>query len=352
MPRWNLLVIIAYFLYFASFLTGIPAPRTPDRSGYENEALGGVRVEESGESRGATDGAGGESAGAGWTWRAGLIERALVQNEVQRRFGDPLLESDSRPEGLFRQIERTYTADLTRLFVTVFWCALIALLLPALYKRHWFYMPMSFYIFLFSALAILLELTTARQTEILLGPSAAYGQARAVIEILLFFLGGAATLERLLPPRADRESLDNRFLEHLLLAPRGAGERTRGALRTLMHLLVIAGAAAAIANLTLLPIYKLQLMAPGFFAALIAAGLLALAVFYVRAYARVGRAQEAQAGYGTAIAFLGYRFLKNSLFVFSVICLIALAGIAIVALILNNIELLQGVGITPPPDRL
>jgi uncharacterized membrane protein len=85
----------------------------------------------------------------------------------------------------------------------------------------------------------------------------------------------------------------------------------------------------------------MQIQFPEIFAFLIVVGLIALGLFYSRAYLRVSHSQEIEAHALTGAAFLGYRFIKNSLFITSLLGLILVAIGVILTIALVNIDFLQ-----------
>lgn len=388
MPRWNLVVLALFFLYFLSFLTGAPAlelTRPDPASGslqdqpfYDGEVLRPGDGESVGDASGSQreDGEFFERVPAReesrddrvrrLVWTPGLVERVVSQAGMLRALRDPLLESDARPDRLMRLLERTYTSDLFLLVTASVWCALLLLLLPAYLGRYWFYFPMSAIVFGLSALAALLVLLTIRYQELNvagLRDDAAWQMLLAALETGLLLLGGGVAISRTLPVRRaelpEGEAVDGirielRFMGHLRRAfdpsggPTGFGDRLRSAL----HIAVILAAGVAVANFLLLPLFALQMNLPRVFALLMGAGLIGLAVFYVRSYLSVGRAQGSEAGPAAALAFLGFRFARNALFLGMVFALLIAAILIVVQIVVSNVYVLQISDLVPPPDSL
>lgn len=103
-----------------------------------------------------------ESPGAQLAFKPGLIERALLQGRALA-LSDPLLESDTEPEKLFRTMERSYSGDLFAIGAMSLWCAGFLLCFVAIARRVWFARSMTVYLLIPSALALLLTLFAVRQ---------------------------------------------------------------------------------------------------------------------------------------------------------------------------------------------
>ncbi|MBL8020153.1 MAG: hypothetical protein JNM27_10855, partial [Leptospirales bacterium] len=97
MSRLTLFAVLAFFIYYVTFLTGRPAFETSDAEP-------------------------GTATAAEFTIKPGLIHRVLIQKKALA-LRDPLLESDAEPERLFRNMERSYSGDLFYSGALVFWCA-------------------------------------------------------------------------------------------------------------------------------------------------------------------------------------------------------------------------------------
>ncbi len=357
MARLNVLTLALYFLYFLSSITGAPA--------FES----GLSPSESVEFRERSTGSflyAGESAEEAsrrleelsrketevrWVWSPGLIERVYVQRALMGTFDDPLLESDSRPEDLLRAMSRSFTSDSFRLGINIFWCTVMVLCLLALRKRHWFYDPMSTMIVSISMLMIGSGLLTARHGQLLLFQNTTAVLAVAALEILLILLGAAVLLRRILPTSPDMQLSETKFMEHMRSdRRRQSGDRT--VLDATIEVVVIMGVGLLVANLFLLPVYKLQLSFPGFFALLLLFGVGALTVFYLRAYLRVGRSQAPEADMTSAFAFLGFRMLANTVFLTIMFSLITIILGIVVMLAVYNVLLLQDFSLLPKADSL
>lgn len=357
MARLNVLTLALYFLYFLSSITGAPA--------FESGLTPTESVEFRERSTGSFLYAGESGVDASnrleeltrrrdevrWIWSPGLIERVYVQRSLMSMFDDPLLESDARPEDLLRAMSRSFTSDSFRLAINIFWCTVMVLCLLALRKRHWFYDPMSSMIVSISMLMIGSGLLTARHSELLLFENTTAILVTAALEILLLLLGAAVLLRRILPVSPDMELSETKFMEHLRKDQRRhAGDRT--VVDAAIEVVVIMGVGLLVANVFLLPVYKLQLSFPGFFALLLVVGLGVLSIFYLRAYLRVGRTQSSEANLTSAFAFLGYRMLGNTVFLTVLISLIFVILGIVVMLAVYNVLLLQDMSLLPQADSL
>lgn len=399
MDRLNVIVILLYFVYFLSFLTGVPAlhvgltpdeaeelrqlddtnmlllegagdpelePREAAREAFEEglreQSPGGILSDE--EAREADPMAQRraelEAAKSRIVFKRvpGLVERVLVERRMYAVFDDPLLESDSRPEDLLRQIARSFTTEAVQLGVNAFWCAQILLCLAAFSRRHWFYRPMSTIVILVSVLMLSFDLITGSRSAMALYENKTAPLITAAINSLLIVLGAGLLLQKLLPPHGRLLLTETNFMGHMrrLPAPAGAPRRARF-LKPTLEIGAIMVVGLIVANLLLFPIYKLQLSFPGFFAGLLILGLLVLGYFYVQAYLKVARSQKDRNATDSvsvlsAISFLGFRMLSNTLFIFAVITLVCVIfGVAIV-LTAYNIVFLQGFELLPLADSL
>ncbi len=166
MFRFQLTVVFIYLVYFFTFLTGRPGfepvpPLYQELNGEENSF-----EPDSGAGPALTIRGGAETRMMSppvFVWKAGLIQRVAMQRQALELFTDNLLESDSRPDQLFRSMERTLTGDIFLLCLTGFWCFLILLCGVAAIKRHWFFASMFYLIMIPSVLLIFLILITVRR---------------------------------------------------------------------------------------------------------------------------------------------------------------------------------------------
>ncbi len=359
MFRVHTFVISALFVYFLSFITGCPA-MVEKRSATPPPAKlsPGARLLPN-----ITPGSGDKQSEKKKVerrtiWAPGLLEKVLRQNRALKLFQDPLLESDSRPEKLLRGMEHSFTADISLLAATIAWCAFILLTLLALLKRHWFYQPMLYMVVPVSAAAIFVLLLSERANELFPSAGVSPGtanpllMARAYMETLLFFGGLLLILHRFLPDTDSTRLSELKFMGHLNTRPGTAGARFRNFAAIVFQVMAIIFAGLLLANFILLPIFLMQLSFPGVFAILLAGGLLVLARFYTRAYANVSRSQHAEASYFSSWSFLGFRILRNSLFITSIIMMILIAVIILVILAATNIDILESINILKRPSSI
>lgn len=388
MDRLNVFVILLFFFYFLSFLTGMPALHiglTPEEAeelrqlddtgllilegqDRENEAFQeGVAEHQNGPGAPAQEPTPVDLSAARraeldalksrvtFVREPGLVERVIIERRMLAVFDDPLLESDSRPEDLLRQMARSFTTDTVQLGVNLFWCAQILLCLVAFFKRHWFYGPMSTIVMLISVLMLSFELVTGQRSAMALYENKTGQLLAAMVNAVLIVLGSGLLLQKILPPWGRLELTETRFMGHLRPDPGGAPRRVRF-LQPTLEIGAIMATGLIVANALLFPIYKLQLSFPGFFAGMLVLGLLVLATFYVRAYLKVARSQQENnqepLSVFSAISFLGFRMLSNTLFLTGVITLVCIIfGVAIV-LTMYNIVFLQSFDLLPTADSL
>ncbi|MCB1315080.1 MAG: hypothetical protein KDK27_03955 [Leptospiraceae bacterium] len=378
--KWlNRTVLLLYLLYFVSLLTGSPAivestdqPAIPDNP----EAYPYSRLEETlrpltepGDS-GPDESQEADSENplrfseselltepvqdVEWSigWQPGLIEYVSVERTMLRMFHDPMLDSDGTPEQLLRSLERSLTSDIASLILTIFWCVVLALNLAALHRRLWFYKPMSNITIGFSMLAFITILMATRRSAFALGTEMTDQLVRAGIELLLFLAGSAVLMQRVLPSYGPEHEHNESFLDHMRDLEHRLPVRVRNAIRSAWQVSLVALAGVALANLILLPVYKLQLSFPGFFGFLLIAGILVLSYFYIRAYRNVARSQKQEAGLVSGLAFLGFRLLRNTLFITTLLMVIGLVMTLIVWITVQNTSVLEVIGILPTPEAL
>lgn len=349
MLRFHVAVLLAFFFYLLTYVSGCPehaiATQTPRMELREDKL---PLLEKTPDPA---------PAALETIWGAGLLERTILQRKALSVFRDPLLESDSRPDKLLRGMERSLTADIVLLFLCLAWSALLLATLGALRRKHWFYRPMLLMVLGPLVVALLLVLMNVRRPEVIeAARSGVLYQAwlllgRIYVELTLLLGGSALFLARLLPERTQDQMTELSFMGHLM-APAAPGRRVRRALSTVAQISAIMAAALATANLILFPLYILQISFPRFFAGLLAALLLALSFFYVRAYVRVSQSQSAVGGTLSGSAFLGFRLLRNTLFVSATVLLVVVTVSIIIVITMLNIDFLQSVDMLQRPQSI
>ncbi len=348
MFRFQVAVLCAFFVYLLTFMSGCPQFVATSTGGNpilpERMELPDPDPTQSSPALLRTD------------WSAGLVERTVLQRRALLSFRDPLLESDSRPERLLRSLERSFTADLVLLILSALWCMLIVSCLAALRRGHWFYRPMLLMVLAPLTVAVLFVLLNVRRFELVEARRnlTLYRDwlllAKVYFEVTLMFAGGAVFLSRLLPERPAETMGELRFMGHLRVE--GGRRRRREWLTTAAQIGAIIAAALALANVVLFPLYIIQISFPRFFGGLLAALVIGLSLFYVRAYVRVSHAQGAGGGPDSGAAFLGFRVLRNTLFVSGAVLVVVVAVSVILVITMLNIDLLQTVELLQRPQRL
>ncbi|MCE9597357.1 MAG: hypothetical protein K8S54_05250 [Spirochaetia bacterium] len=323
MSRLTFFAVLAFFIYYVTFLTGRPA--------FE-----------------ASDAEPGKATSAQLTIKPGLIHRALLQKKALT-LRDSLLESDAEPERLFRNLERSYSGDLFYSGALAFWCASFLLCAISLRQRVWFGRTMAWLLLVPSVLSMLLVLFGIRR-ELYTTMREPYDALfMSSIETFLFLLGAAALIRSSI--FANRQAATP-FLDHLQTRQREWLDYFRRAPITALQVAAISVASALIANFVVLPVYYLQMSFPTFFAFLLFVSLAGLAVFYVRAYGKVAHAQNPNPQVSTAISFLGFRILTNTMFLTGVISILALLITLVVVLSIVNLDVLQTIGVLKKASRL
>ena len=369
MFRFHYLVISAFFVYFLTFLTGCPGlilvevspGKQPSATEESQNSASGAEKKGKGEKKGDVKGesilsydnkntvnpetAGQPEKESLLIWKPGLLSQVPAQRRALLSFQDPLLESESKPDKLLRNLERSLTGDMMLLALCVFWCLGLLLCLVALYKRHWFYNPMLFIIILPSMVILLSLLFGVRRDMLFLSQkiSDPLVLMQTYTECLLFFSGLLLILQRLLPETESLALTELAFMGHLRQDSSSLRSRVYGFIIITIQMTLVLVVALAIANFILLPIYIMQLSFPGFFGLLLIFGLIGLAWFYTSAYYRVSRTHTEESSVVSSTSFLGFRFLRNGLVIVSIVSLVVVVLLSIVAIAYSNINFLQSI---------
>lgn len=285
-------------------------------------------------------------------WMPGLIEQVHIIESTLGTFSDPLLESDAKPERMFRELERALLVRLFTMALLIFWSLAALLLLVAMFRGHWFARPMTGLVITPALFTLLLLLLFPRREDLFLAGWHPLTIGKVLIETILFFAGTGVLIQKSLPQRRIFQEDHPSFLDHLIRKKTPVGRQLREGWTILYQLGIIIGSSLVIANLFLLPLYELQLNFPELFGFLLIIGLAALGVFYVISYVRVARFQNEGASYPDGISFLGYRFLRNTTFLTGLLTVVALTAAVIVILSLTNVHLLQTLDILQKPRTL
>jgi hypothetical protein len=322
MSRLVSVSVALLFVYYASFITGRPALQTKEP-------------------------AASESPGVQLAFKPGLIERALLQGRALA-LSDPLLESDTEPEKLFRTMERSYSGDLFTIGAMSLWCAGFLLCFVAIARRVWFARSMTVYLLIPSGLALLLTLFAVRRPALQADRFLSYDHMlMAFVEFALLLLALASIFLAVRVPEVRTG-----FLDHLQ-ARRKSWTSSLGRLPgAVLQIAAIGLVSAALANFIVLPVYYLQLSFPGFFGLLLLCALLILAFFYVRAYLRVSAMQGGATDAAVSMSFLGFRILSNSIFVAAVLSGVLLVITLVIMLTVANLDVLQTIGVLKRAARL
>lgn len=357
--RFHIIVTILYLIYFGTFLLGRPvlekipeseqlergpASLVPDSDvDLEIRELPVDQVEhwsnrEKPESR--------------VVFIPGLVQQIfLIQNTLDI-LDHPLLESDSRPDRFFKEMERAYLIKLFTATITILWSFAALLLLAALVRNQWFARPMVIMVFTPAILVMLTLLLGPRRDDLFLAGWVPITTLKILAESALLFMGFGALYLVALPLTGAEKEKNRPFLDHLQRSRLPAG-RILGETWTIFYQMgIVMLSSLLIANFLLLPLYQLQLNFPALFAFLLLPGLGALAIFYVTAYVKVARFQNENANLLDGITFLGYRFMRNTTFLGSIITLIAVTAVVIIVLSLMNVDFLQTISILKRPETM
>lgn len=330
----RLSVSILFGLYFASSFFLTPVFHRPPED---------IRIIHSRESEGdPTPFTNEEQAAIG----PGLFFKVQMETRALALMQDPLLESDSRPDRLFRSIERSLFADAVLLTANFLWCALLVISAWTAWQNRWFARPLQVMVYVPSIIWLLIVLFSVRRIQLETVPVNPYAAAMSAFESLLVLAGIFLVMETGFP--VFSRGMDTSFMGHSRKFAVPATEHVARGASVFFHLIVIAAAGLAASNVVLLPLFLVQSSFPRFFVLILLAALLLLAVFYVRAYRRV----SVESAVGTSVSFLGFRVLSNTAFLTGVVTLIGAVLGATVFLAVTNTDLLQWTGILQKPGKL
>lgn len=336
------------FFYFISYLTGRLDIRILESGDpFENNV---TLLDEEGNSETVTEE---ENSDVSVEFRPGLIQKVVHISTARDFLEDPLLESDARPEKLFRNLERAHILNVFLLTAVSAWSVLMILTLYAVIRKHWFSRPMLALVLIPTVIALLGIMGILRKSEL---QSVGYHPviiAWATFETILlagsiWILFGLA-----FPPLPSLlKSLRYDFMDHMRKRRTSFRAVLRAGMQISYHIFLIAIAALVLSNLFLLPVYIMQTEYPGLFAGILVFGLLSLAFFYIMAYSRVSRSQGGKPDPLTALSFLGFRFINNGLFLMGIAAVVVVIfGLVIVSALLN-IEALQSIHLLARPEGI
>ena len=330
--RYHLPVILSFLLYFTSFLTGRPGVEVDpyaEKGSYASDQHSDENFSKDYET---------ESVKKTNNWKTGLITRVYLQKKSRDLFDDPLLISDARPENFFKYIDRTLTGDTFFLFLDIVWIAMFILAIIAFLKKHWFYHSFLKILLYPTIIFLLVILLTTRRETLIISNAGLFVFMEIILETLLLFMGLALVFKSSLPhPKIKWIP----FMEHLSDKFAGAGSTSPARMESLIQILVLVAAGLVLSNLILLPIYKLQLTFPGMFAMLFLFALVSLGFFYTTAYMKVSSSGNNEVSFLSGISFLGYRILRNTIFIVKIILIVSFTIAALVFLADSNIKLLE-----------
>ncbi|MBL8020963.1 MAG: hypothetical protein JNM27_14930, partial [Leptospirales bacterium] len=218
----------------------------------------------------------------------------------------------------------------------------------SLRQRVWFARTMAWLLLLPSILSLLLVLFGVRRDMLTTMREPYDAIFISFIETVLLLLGTAA----LIRSSAFGIKATTPFLDHLQTRQRQWFDYVRRAPVAAFQVAVISAASALIANFVVLPVYYLQMSFPTFFAFLLFVSLAGLAVFYVRAYGKVAHSQNPDPQITTAVSFLGFRILTNTMFLTGVIAILTFLITLVVVMSVVNLDILQTIGILKKSARL
>ena len=273
----------------------------------------------------------------------GFFEILRTEGTFLNELQDSLVESDSRPERLFDHVHRDFTQNLV--LAAAFGFLLVFTLLTAVagITKRWFYSRMKRMVFLpvsfFLLLSLLLSpkepplgMTSAVQQILFFGPF--------VIKSALLFLCTAGWMASTL--KVDEKD----FLTYLRRDPLNVRRAIRDRVApAATDLFLIAAVGALITNVILLPFFQLQIHFAEYFAFVLIPGLVLLAIYYVNSYHKVALLRGEDGSWGTALAFLSFRMMRNFLYLTALVLVVVLVLGAILTFSYSNLNLLIEAGV-------
>ncbi len=340
----SFLVII--LIYFGSFIVGRPSLE----KGKASDSYG---LDESESLEISSDSGDRKAPEVKIVLDPGLIRNVYYISKARSVLDDPLLESDSRPENLFRNLERAYILNIFLLIIASAWCILTFLGIYARIGNHWFSRPMTVMIVAPSTFALLLIISIVRKDQILNIGFHPLAILMLVFESLLLGIGMWMLYGLSFPQLpSEKNALRLDFMDHMRKSRTSLRSVLSSGVRIFSHIVVIGVTALVISNVFLLPLYTMQTGFPGLFSALLVIGLLILSAFYVTAYFRVSKNQGGSGDPLTSVSFLGFRFISNGLFLTGIAALVVLILGVVVITALVNTGVLQAFSLLPTPEGL
>ena len=334
-PAYHIPVLLAFLLYFVSFLTGRPGIDTDPYAEQSN-----IYTEQHSDEDFNFDSSNKKAAPGESYWKTGLIKRVYLQKKARTLLDDTLLVSDARPESFFKNIDRTLTGDAFFLSLDMIWISMFLLAITALLKKHWFYSSFLKMLIYPSIAFLLVTLLTVRRENLIFSNGGAALLIEIFIETVLMFTGLILVFSSTVP-RQDANYIP--FMEHLGIKSGEPMSDTSARFHSFVQVIFLVIAGVILSNLILLPIYKLQVTFPGLFAMLFIFALIALGFFYTTAYMRVSSSKTSNVSVFSGISFLGYRIMRNSIFIIKIIITVSLVIGTVLSLASVNIEFLQSI---------
>lgn len=289
-------------------------------------------------------------------FQPGLIERVLIQSEIQKEISEPILKAELQPQELFKSLNRSLLIDILLLSLLLLCCFLLGLVLFGIT------LPYRFISSLFQILAIFVSLYFALSLalywwsfNLVFGENSipmffdskpilfVFIEAILLLSGMISLLLGIITKRSVSFPLTQESDPFLRFYatKQLSFKKLFFQKNSNATGVFLFHFILITLLSLFFANLILIPILRVQLVFPKIFGWCLVLVLMMLGAYYIRAYYQIVAKELQKKGLLSVTLFLSYRIIQNMFQgIFLVSVLVIVFG-SIFILALENIKFLQ-----------
>ena len=321
------------FIYFLALIMGYPETHGPST---DPTSIKITEEEVKGEGR----------EGLGLYWKTGFLKKIYLQNQALKLFEEELLEGDTKPKEIFRRLQRSLVQNIFFIGLCLFWLCLLGFYLLNSTEKYLFLNKLSTFLLLFSSILLLIDLFLLyhkRSVESIL--EIFFTSTLAVTQSIILFFGVIILFHQFMLDKIKSRKKEKRSkakdrevevqnlhffsMKWKLLFP------------LVFHFFLICIAALLLANFFLFPLYSLQLSFPNFFALFLFMLVLLLIAYYTHAYWRMFFGYKVKNNFSIALTFLGYRLLRNTLFLLSIFIIVSLLVGSVIFITAYNVDILN-----------
>ena len=334
MPHLKAFALFLCFIYFLALVMGYPEARFP------SPTIIKITEPEPQEAQAQV---------LGFYWKTGILKKIYLQAQALDLFEEELLEGDTKPEEIFRSLQRSLVQNIFFLCLSIFWLCLLGLYLLNFRAKDLFLKKLSNFLLLSSTLFLSADIFLSYHRGILKSISeSSFTSVRTSAEIIILFFSMTALLYQFvlskIKARQAAKSSNAEAVEGETQSLHSFSIKWRSLSPFVFHFLLICAAALLLANSLLFPLYALQLSFPNFFALFLFLLVLALIAYYVYAYWSMFFVDKAKNSLSIALTFLAYRLLRNTLFLLSIFFIVGLLVGSIIFITTYNVDILHSIG--------